>query len=124
MRRRIIIGVLAGWALWAFAFGLWYSERTNLQLLRSLPAPVSSCVSVAAVPIAIGGWFFVWGDNGPPYPWLDNMRFNVAANLVIYGILGGVVGYGVGGRRFSVRALLIATTLVALGLGLLVWIAR
>jgi hypothetical protein len=124
MKRRIIIGVLVAWAIWALALAAWYDSRTGPGLLRSLPNPVANSVSIAAIPIAVGGWFIVWGDAGPPYPWLDNFWFNVVATLVIYGVLGGLAGYGIALRRLRVRTLLIVVTLAAVGLGVLVWVVE
>lgn len=43
---------------------------------------------VAALPVAAGGWLFVWGDGAQPPSWVTGIPFNVLVGLVLYGGLG------------------------------------
>jgi len=73
-----------------------------------------------ALPIAVGGWFYIWGDNGPPYKWMDSAVLNIAFGLAFYALYGGLIGHiatRTRSRRFSLRTMLILMTLFALFLG-------
>ncbi len=51
-------------------------DSTIIELL-------SSACAVLAVPFAIGGWFLIWGDNGPPYPFLDHAFVNILVGITL-----------------------------------------
>lgn len=63
-----LLGAVAGDAIWGLAWLLWYAERCTHWDILELSATIGGLV---AFPIALGGWLLVWGDNGPPYPWLN-----------------------------------------------------
>jgi hypothetical protein len=96
--RRYLIRVLAGWTLWAVlyaaAFAVEASETYWPRLLRDadLPDMLGTVLIVAAMPVAAGGWLFVWGDGPQPEPWVTGVPFNVAVGLLLYGIVGLVAG--------------------------------
>jgi hypothetical protein len=107
-----IAGMLVGQAIWATAAFVF--------------APQDSLVFGAFVaPVGLLS-FIAWGDAAPPHWlwWLESRDFHIAFGLCFYGLLGAIVGLLINRRRFSLRALLIVTTLVAVGLGMFVWAAR
>jgi len=98
MRRYLVIGMLAGWALWptliVAAYGIDASERFAPQwVIRSdIPDTLASVLIVAAWPVAAGGWLFIWGDGPQPPEWVTGWPFNVAVGLLLYGTLGAIAG--------------------------------
>jgi ABC-type Na+ efflux pump permease subunit len=86
MRRQYIIGMLAGWALWMMLFAIGWGFLRGPSFV---PAPVGNAAAIAALPIAWGGWVFVWGDGpGQPPAWATAMPFSVVFGLLLYGALG------------------------------------
>jgi hypothetical protein len=82
--------MLTGQAIWALAVLL------SLVLERWSPRwldEFSTFVVVVAAPVTIGGWLFVWGDNGPPYEWIESLSFIITFGLAFYGIVGAIVGH-------------------------------
>jgi hypothetical protein len=108
-----IVGMLFGQAAWAFALG-------------ATMAGGSAGFAIIAAPVELLGWNFIWFDNGPPagLEWLASNAFVYAFGLCFYGLLGALVGLFINRRRFSLRTLLIGTTLVSLFLGLAVYMTR
>lgn len=99
MRRHLIIGMVVGWALWAVLFGIGYPYVTGArffpELLRDSKAfaYVGNASAVAALPIAWGGWLFIWGDGpGQPPSWATTTWFSVVFGLLLYGALGAAAG--------------------------------
>jgi hypothetical protein len=96
--RRYLIRIFAGWVFWATlyaaAFAVEASEIYWPRLLRDADVPdmLGTACLVAAMPVAAGGWLFVWGDGPQPEPWVTGVPFNVAVGLLLYGVLGLVVG--------------------------------
>ena len=96
--RHHIIHILAGWALWAglyaAAFAVESSETSWPRLLRDADVPdmLGTVLIVAAMPVAAGGWLFVWGNGAQPESWVTGLPFNVTVGLVLYGVLGLIVG--------------------------------
>ena len=90
--RRYIIRILAGWTFWLVLLAIYYGYQFwgrgfVPKLARSAVEFVMSIVAFAAWPMALGGWL-TWGEGW----WLFNVQANVAVGLVLYGVLGLVVG--------------------------------
>lgn len=84
---------------------------------------VGAIFLVIASPVAVGGWLFVWGDNGPPYRWLDTAEFAVIFGLIFYGIIGATAGVLLARKRqwrLSTRAILLIAGVIAVAIGLAV----
>ena len=105
MWRSILIGVVAGWALWGAligagyaceAFETWFPKWAHKA---DIPDTLGTVLIVAALPVAVGGWLFIWGDGPQPPPWVTSVPFNVAVGLILYGLLGGVIAIIYGRRR-------------------------
>ncbi len=82
------LAMLGAWIFRILGEGLphsWLMQLGLVHLLRSL------CM-VIAMPVALGGWLLIWGDNGPPYAWIDSWLFNMAFGVCFYGLLGAVAG--------------------------------
>jgi hypothetical protein len=103
--------MLIGQAIWALSLG-------------AAMAGGGPMFAIIAAPVALLGWLFIWGDNGPPHRlWLDTNAFHYIFGVCFYGLVGALVGLFINHRRFSLRTLLITTTLVAVLLGLAVYAA-
>jgi hypothetical protein len=96
--RRITIGVVAGWILWlalvctAIAMEALEPRFPRWVVDADLPDTIGGVCRVAAWPIAVGGWQFIWGD-GPQSPsWVTSLPFNVLVGLVLYGSIGMFIG--------------------------------
>ena len=50
----------------------------------------NSICAVLALPISLGGYFFVWGDNGPPSKLFESVWFNVLCGVILNSSLGAV----------------------------------
>jgi hypothetical protein len=91
-----IKGMLAGWALWAVLFAIGYLYLTGPNFLPKDSAVfgyVGFAAAVAALPIAWGGWVFIWGDGpGQPPAFATTMWFTVVFGLALYGFLGAIAG--------------------------------
>jgi hypothetical protein len=106
-----IVGMLVGQAVWGLCLG-------------AAMAGGGAGFAIIAAPVALLGWLFIWGDNGPPHwLWLDTNAFHYVFGVCFYGLAGALVGLFINRRRFSLRTLLIATTVVAVVLGLAVYAA-
>lgn len=97
-------GVIWGMAFWA---SLWLtvelvdaiqSDSRDFFLLELVDYIEGIC-GLMAFPIALLGWMFIWGDNGPPFWWLKGIAFHIGFGLVLYGLLGAVIGRWIGKRR-------------------------
>jgi hypothetical protein len=89
MRRRYLVGILAGWLLWGVLFAIGYGYLTGHGLL---PGSIGFAAAVVAMPVSFGGWVYVWGDGpGQPPAWATTMWFSVVLGLVLYGALGMMV---------------------------------
>ena len=90
MRRHLVIGMLAGWALWGVLFAIAYMYLAGGGFL---PGIVGFPAAVIALPIAWGGWVYIWGDGpGQPPTWATTMWLSVVFGLVLYGALGAMAG--------------------------------
>ena len=94
MRRRLVTGMLAGWALWGVLFTIGYPYVTGARIFPEVLrdseafAHIAHAAAIAALPIAWGGWLFIWGDGpGQPPSWATTMWFTVVFGLVLYGAL-------------------------------------
>jgi hypothetical protein len=98
MKRSIVVGVIAGWAVWGTLCALFYAMQEWSYVLPSWMTDgsafgfIGAGVAIAWAPVTMGGWFFLWGDNGPPYPWIDSWGFIVTFGMTFYGILGALAG--------------------------------
>jgi hypothetical protein len=126
----ILIGQLA-WAALALELEFQFGQKLEKLLptwLRSLDVidAIETPLMVLAAPVTLGGWLFLWGDNGPPYPWIEGWPFVIAFGLGFYGVLGAIAGqfgpkiWSKLRSRFSLRTLIIAMTLAAAVFGLIV----
>jgi hypothetical protein len=127
-RKPWIIGAIVGVIFWGtallsvFAFEASEKFAPDWVVKLDLPDTLGSICAIFAVPVIIFGFAFIWGDD-PPYAWLNNIAFNIGFAVVLYGTIGALVGNWIGSERkwqFSVRALLIAITIIAILLGTLV----
>jgi hypothetical protein len=120
MSRRLI-GMLAGWATWvAFvAMAFYYRDARKFvpQSVRDVSDFLMLGVELAALPVGLGGWIWVWGDAGPPW-WAKGWAQHVAIGLIVFGTVGALGSSLFTRRQFGLRALLIAMTLIVLVLGL------
>jgi hypothetical protein len=118
------IGVFLGDTFWLLAFTFYLAAQSGwlprslmrLQLVQTLDA----VCGIFALPIAVGGWFYVWGDTDPPYQWMNSPVINIALGILFYGLAGGLLGYLATltkHRQFGLKAMLIVTTLLAVLLG-------
>jgi hypothetical protein len=91
-----LIGIVAGDLFWASALFGFYALQHLGQAFRmgwpDLFATLGLICSLVALPIGLGGWYFIWGDNGPPYECLKTWPFNIGFGLIFYGLLGAVAG--------------------------------
>jgi hypothetical protein len=96
------IGAAVGGCIWllaltgAYAFVFLEGWFPKWFLDLDLADAIGTIIAVIAAPIAVGGWLFVWGDNGPPFVFLGNMAFNIAFGICFYPLLGGVIGFLIG----------------------------
>ena len=92
----MVRGLLTGCIVWVFCFAWFYALQTQLiPFLSSIDhwapfALFNSTCAVLALPISLGGWFFVWGDNGPPSPLFESVLFNVLCGVILNASLGAV----------------------------------
>jgi hypothetical protein len=86
-------GIVAGVAAWLLAFlGVTMLESFEGSLPNWMVVDaVGSICAVIAFPIMLGGWFFLWGDNGPPYAWMNSVWINVAVGITLCACIGVVV---------------------------------
>ena len=70
-----------------------------IYFLVSEPAPDSrflgliyTFIAVIGLPIGLGGWLFIWGDNGPPL-FLENFFSQLVLGLILWFLVGLVLGF-------------------------------
>jgi hypothetical protein len=96
-----LIGAVLADSLWGLAWFVAYASDTYERLfpvwLRRLDVPdtVGSICALIAAPVPLGGWLLIWGDNGPPYVWIETVAFNVSFGLCFYALLGALAGLAV-----------------------------
>ena len=95
--RRYITRILVGWAVWLALLAIYYGTHGSAHLaprpVRQLAYTLDMVVAVATWPVAgIGTLLFDWQTGPKPEPWVTGKPFNVACALLIYGVLGLVVG--------------------------------
>ncbi len=92
------LGALIGLAIWSVAIvgaeTLDQVESSFPKWMRDLDLIdfVGSICMIVAYPIAVGGWALVWGDNGPPYAWIENYAINVIAGIMLAVSIGAAIG--------------------------------
>jgi hypothetical protein len=77
-----LIGMLISFSFWGAALIGFYATDA-VPLLFGL----------FAWPVANFGWLAVWGDSGPPFPWLSSLAFHIPCTLLIYSVLGAIIGW-------------------------------
>lgn len=94
-----LYGAAAGLALWLLALAAAHAldslQRWFPNVVRAFEwvvVPVGTWCKVLAAPVSVGGWLLVWGDNGPPYPWMATAAFNIAFGIFFYSALGALLG--------------------------------
>jgi hypothetical protein len=93
-----LLGVVLAELIWAAAWlGMYFFEFIERFLPQwfdwfDIPDTLGSICAFIAAPVAIGGWLLVWGDNGPPYSWLESWQFHIAFGAMFYGILSAMIG--------------------------------
>jgi len=73
---------------WLALIVQWFTDITLPDVFEAY------CMTIAS-PLAVGGWMLIWGDNGPPYKWLESTLVNLAAGFLLWGLVGFVIGSGV-----------------------------
>ena len=87
----MVRGLITGCIVWIFCSAWFYALETQLIQLPSSPFGLfNSTCAVLAVPISLGGYFFVWGDNGPPSKLFESVLFNVLCGVILNSSLGAV----------------------------------
>jgi hypothetical protein len=79
MKRKVLIGMLTGQLAFAAVFVVWLVFDIRWLM------PV-------AMPIALGGWLFIWGDGPQPPQFVNSRWFAFVTGLVIYGAIGALAG--------------------------------
>ncbi len=100
-------GLIWGDIFWGLMFlKLQLSNRFEDFLPKwfELPNFLQSICMVLTYPVGVGGWLLIWGDNGPPLRWIDQLPFTIAFGLIFYGLLGAVIGRWIGKRRGGSRS--------------------
>jgi hypothetical protein len=89
MSRHFVVGVLAGWALWAAVFAIGYGYLTGDGLV--IGGRTGFAAAVLSMPVSFGGWVYIWGDGpGQPPAFVNALWFTVLLGLVLYGALGAM----------------------------------
>ncbi|MEX1028127.1 MAG: hypothetical protein WD049_09010 [Candidatus Paceibacterota bacterium] len=95
-----VIGVIVAEGVWGLA---WLALIVQWLTDMTLPDVFEIACMMIANPIAVGGWALIWGDNGPPYQWLESTLVNLVATFLLWGLVGFLIGSGVAklgnGRR-------------------------
>ena len=89
---RYIIRILAGWTVWAVLLAIYYSYQfwgrgLVPKVMRDAVEFAMGLVGFAAWPMALGGWL-MWGEGW----WIFSLPANIAVGLMLYAVLGLVVG--------------------------------
>lgn len=119
-----LAGALLGDLVWSFALlgTIFFEVLENYwPALVEAGALLNLLCGVIAFPVGLGGWFFVWGDNGPPYDWLSTAVFHFVFGLTFYALIGAVVGVLAARRRrwqLSTRTTLVAFGVIAVSMAL------
>jgi len=88
-----LVGWFAGDVFWGLTLtGVYFFEAVSRWLgpTGDLFDTMGNICALIAAPVTIGGWLFIWGDNGPPYSWLGSWTFNISFGLILYGGLGAL----------------------------------
>ena len=83
IRRGASIGVL----LWCLFVAVFLTIRSSpsraLEPLDELMGVMHAICAILAFPVYWGGWFFLWGDDGPPHDFLNNIVLNCTAGVLL-----------------------------------------
>ena len=92
-------GMVAGVAVWLVAFLSCLVLESFEAFVPDWLGPLALVSGILAMPVMLGGWLFWWGDDGPPFPWLNGVWINVVAGITLCGCLGVVVAKLLGRLR-------------------------
>ena len=117
MSRRLI-GMILGWAFWIACVAIFsiyndYARKLVTKSLRAILDFLMIGVGLVAHPIELGGWIFVWGDNGPPR-WASGRAADVTVGLLVSGILGALGSPLFARHRLRFRVATVVITLFAI----------
>ncbi len=89
-----LISAFVGLAVWVLAVVVVSQEvLVSVWGHESVAYSVGHLIcTIIAAPIAALGWMFVWGDNGPPYSWMDSYAFNLSTSVIISMAAGAAIG--------------------------------
>lgn len=90
---RWLMGVALGGTWYLTCLAWWSIARYAFQ--QSPPPPVLFTV----LPVTLGGWLWVWGDEGPPYRCLESLWFNAIVGILVCSGTGVVLVYAATFRR-------------------------
>ncbi|HJQ79775.1 MAG TPA: hypothetical protein VJ828_07455, partial [Lacipirellulaceae bacterium] len=96
-------------------------ELVEMPALLDLFDFVPLLCGLIALPVEVGGWLFIWDDNGPPYEFMSSVVFNILIGLVSYALIGALVGVLIARKRswrLGMRAMMISFTVIAVAIGL------
>ena len=87
VRRFILLGASTGLLLWCLFVAVFLTIRSSpspaLEPLHELIDVTHAICAILAFPVYWGGWFFLWGDDGPPHDFLNNIVLNCAAGILL-----------------------------------------
>lgn len=110
--------MIVGWAFWIACVAIFslygdYAHKLVPKSVRAIPDFLMIGVGLVAHPIELGGWIFVWGDNGPPR-WANGRAADVSVGLLASGILGALGSPLFVRHRLRLRVAVVVVTLFAL----------
>jgi len=76
-----LIGIAISFAFWGIALLGFFGTSAPPLLF-----------GVFAWPVTYVGWLALWGDNGPPFAWMESLVFIIASTVLIYAALGAIIG--------------------------------
>lgn len=95
--RPSVRGLLAGCVAWLFCCVWSFTVQSGLvplpDAIRYSPffGLFSSICAVLALPVEMGGWFFVWGDNGPPDCFPRSIILTILPGVFLNALLGAIL---------------------------------
>jgi hypothetical protein len=110
--------MIVGWVFWiacVATFSIYgdYALKLIPNSVRTIPDFLMIGVGLIAHPIGLGGWIWVWGDNGPPQ-WASGRTADVIVGLVASGVLGAFGSSLFVRHRLRLSAALIVAAFLAL----------
>jgi len=87
----LIADIISVICLLLFLFLEWLEDFVNLSFLGILRL----IIGVIGMPVSVGGWGLIWGDNGPP-AFLASGLLQVILGLILWFVIGAIIGFIVG----------------------------